>query len=157
MSLRCQKELLHDSGIKFALFLLFPSGVAHARWYCLCIQFAQPYICGTGVSDLRAEPGQTFCCWIPRICLAVQAHDTLPIFERAAVSQEADSFPLCQSSRAQAEDGSKRLFMAASILSQGTLRCSCFFLEAKFSPFLHIPKQQDYFCLLVPLTPVSER
>lgn len=112
---------------------------------------------GTGVPDLHTEPGQTCCCWIPRICLAMQARDTLPIFARAAVSQEADSFPLCQSSRAQAEDGSKRLFMAASILSQGTLRCSCFFLEAKFSPFLHIPKQQDYFCLLVPLTPVSER
>lgn len=41
MTLRCQKELLHDSRIKFTLFLLFPAGVAHTRWY---IQFAQPCI-----------------------------------------------------------------------------------------------------------------
>lgn len=112
---------------------------------------------GTGVSDLHTKPGQTFCCIVPRRCLAVQAHDTLPIFARAAVSQEADSCSLCRSGSVQAEDSSKRLFMAASILYQGILRCSCFFLEAKFSPFLHIPEQQDCFSLLVPLTLVSER
>lgn len=49
---------------------------------------------GTGVPDLHTKPGQTFCCWLSRRCLAVQAHDTLPIFARAAVSQEADSCPL---------------------------------------------------------------
>lgn len=112
---------------------------------------------GTGVPDLHTKPGQAFCCQVPRSCLAVQAHDTLPIFARAAVSQEADSCPLCQSGSAQAGDGSKRLFMAASILSQGSLRCSCFFLEAKFSPFLHIPEQQDCFSPLVLLTLISER
>lgn len=112
---------------------------------------------GTGVPDLHTKPGQTFCCWLSRRCLAVQAHDTLPIFARAAVSQEADSCPLCQSGSTQAGDGRKGLFMAVSILSQGTLRCSCFFLVAKFSPFLHIPEQQDCFSLLLPLTLVSER
>lgn len=58
--------------------------------------------------------------------------DTLPVFARAAVSQEADSCPL-----RRAGDGPfcKRLFIAASISNWRSPKCSCFFLEAKFSPF----------------------
>lgn len=54
-------------------------------------------------------------------------HDTLPIFVRAAVSQEADSCPLGQGGSAETGDGPfcQRLLIAVSVSYQGRGRaCS---------------------------------
>lgn len=91
----------------------------------------------------------------------MQAHMTLPIFVRAAMSQESDSCPLHQGGSAQAGDGLFwiRLFIAASISNRGSLKHSCFFLEAKFSPFCFCTSLSSrifFFSPLALLTLVSE-
>lgn len=83
MTLRCQRELLCDSRTKFALFSPFP---AECRW---CVPFAEPCVCWDDgpvplhrTSAEGTSPPQTFCCRVPRRCLAVLAHMMLGLFLR---------------------------------------------------------------------------